>query len=267
MDVVVTIVEYKNQLKARGYAPASIESYGKGSDLFSRYLQAQGIDDLRKVTKQTLFDYQSKIMEETIAQESKALKIRPVKRLFEYLIENNHLLINPAEGIVETNRTNRKIGSTLTLPKCKASSNAQSVRKNRHPGQSRHGAALLHRNSKRRAFESGHLRRRFKRPCPLHPQSQGKKQKGCSAGKHGVKVSERIPGKDQAASCEKEPEGEKTSLSTSGLPLTAGALHAAIRAYRLIAGIKKPVSPHTFRRSCATHLMQQGVDGVTSRSC
>lgn len=115
MDVVVTIVEYKNQLKARGYAPASIESYGKGLDLFSRYLQAQGIDDLRKVTKQTLFDYQSKIMEETIAQESKALKIRPVKRLFEYLIENNHLLINPAEGIVETNRTNRKIGSTLTL--------------------------------------------------------------------------------------------------------------------------------------------------------
>jgi site-specific recombinase XerD len=37
-------------------------------------------------------------------------------------------------------------------------------------------------------------------------------------------------------------------------------IRQALRTYRIKAGITKPVSPHTFRRTCATHLIQQGAD-------
>ena len=114
MDIVIVILEYKNHLKARGYAESTIECYRKGLDQFSRYLKENNITDLRKVTREVILDYQAKVMEESIATESKAIKIRPVKRLFEYLTGTNRLLINPTEGIVETSRRNRKMGPVLT---------------------------------------------------------------------------------------------------------------------------------------------------------
>ena len=101
--------------KPLGYAEATIESYSRNLDLFRRYLQDLNIADLRKVTHQVICDYQEKIMSEPIAMETKALKLRVVKRLFEYLVKTHRLLINPTEGIVETNRQNRKIGTVLTV--------------------------------------------------------------------------------------------------------------------------------------------------------
>ena len=115
MDVLVVIAEFKELLRARGYAESTIEGYRRNLDQFKRYLEERNISDLRKVTHQVILDYQEKIASEPIATESKALKIRPVKRLFEYLTESHRLLINPTEGIVETCRKNRKIGTVLTV--------------------------------------------------------------------------------------------------------------------------------------------------------
>lgn len=115
MDVVVAITEFKNRLKSQGYAPSTIEGYSKGLDQFKRYMAGRNITDLRKVNHQVILDYQQKVMSEPIAMESKALKIRPVKRLFECLTQSHRLLINPTEGIVETSRKNRKIGPVLTV--------------------------------------------------------------------------------------------------------------------------------------------------------
>ena len=42
--------------------------------------------------------------------------------------------------------------------------------------------------------------------------------------------------------------------------MTPESVRSFIREYRLQAKIKKSVSPHTFRRTCATHLLQQGAD-------
>ena len=49
-------------------------------------------------------------------------------------------------------------------------------------------------------------------------------------------------------------------MNRSGFPLHPQSVRGFLRIYRLAAGIKRPVSPHTFRRSCGTHLLQQGAD-------
>ena len=115
LDVVVVIVEFKNQLTSRGYAGSTIEGYSKNLDLFRRYLEERHINDIRKVNHRVILDYQVKLMSEPNAMETKAIRIRAVKRLFEYLVETHRLLINPTEGIVETSRKYRKIGPVLTV--------------------------------------------------------------------------------------------------------------------------------------------------------
>ena len=47
MDILTTITEYKNHLKAEGYAPATMDSYRKGLDQFCRYLAGRDIRDPR----------------------------------------------------------------------------------------------------------------------------------------------------------------------------------------------------------------------------
>ena len=119
MDILTTITEFKNHLKALGYAKSTIEIYRKGLDQFSRYLEERTLTDLRKVSHKMIFEYQASVMSESIGMESKALKLRPVKRLFEHQVETHRLLINPTEGLVETCRKGRKIGPVLTATEVK----------------------------------------------------------------------------------------------------------------------------------------------------
>src|SRR5208337_2088203 len=111
----VTIARYKELLKTLNYAKGTIENYRYGLERFREWLEGRDISDLRNVTKQTILDYKAMVMARTkYAVESKALLIRPVKRLFEHLTENNLLLVNPTEGVIETHRREKKIGATLT---------------------------------------------------------------------------------------------------------------------------------------------------------
>ena len=57
MDVIVTIAQFKQHLKAKGYAAATIASYRKGLSQFSHYLQSCDIDDLRHVSAKVIQDY------------------------------------------------------------------------------------------------------------------------------------------------------------------------------------------------------------------
>jgi site-specific recombinase XerD len=115
MESEVVISEYQNHLKALGYAKTTVNLYQTYLGQFKRYLVKIKVDDLRQVSKKIIQDYKAEIMAEKNARETKALKLRPVKRLFEYLVENNKLFLNPTEGLVETCRKNRKIGVVLTV--------------------------------------------------------------------------------------------------------------------------------------------------------
>ena len=261
MDVVVVIVEFKNQLKARGYAEATIEGYSKNLDLFRRYLDDRRITDIRKVNHQVILDYQEKVMSEPIAMESKALKIRPVKRLFEYLVETHRLLINPTEGIVETCRKNRKIGTVLTVDEVKRLLAQPNLSLRTHIRD----RAIMEvfystgiRLDELLSLEVYHVD--LKDRVLYIRKGKGKKQRVVPLGKHAAKYLKEYLEKIRSWYAKKNPKERKLFLLQTGLPMTPASIRSFIREYRLKAKIKKPLSPHTFRRTCATQLLQQGAD-------
>jgi integrase/recombinase XerD len=58
----------------------------------------------------------------------------------------------------------------------------------------------------------------------------------------------------------KSPGRRRLFLLHDGRPMTAPGMREILGKYRQQAGIRTPVSPHTFRRTCATHLLQHGAD-------
>ncbi len=261
MDVVVTITEFKRHMQAIGYAEATIASYSRDLKQLKKYLLTRKIIDLKKVSHQVILDYQSSVMAESVAMETKALKIRAVKRLFEYLTESHKLLINPTEGIVETSRKNRKIGTVLTLEEIKKLLKQPDITLEL---QIRDRAIM-------EVMYSSGIRLDELLYVHIHDvnlgdktvfvrKGKGKKQRVIPLGKQAAVYLKMYLNKIRPYYAAKNPKERRLFLSCSGRPLDAGAIRAFLRKYKIAAGIEKPVSPHTFRRTCATHFLQQGAD-------
>jgi integrase/recombinase XerD len=261
LDILTTITEYKKHLQAAGYADATIDSYRKNLDQFQRFLAQNQISDLKKVTHKTIVDYQTSVMAEPVAVETKALKIRPVKRLFEHLVFTHKLLINPCEGIVETNRRHRKIGPVLTAKEVKILMDQPNLSlktgiRDRAVMEVFYATAV--RLNELLSLDVHHVdltdRTLFIR------KAKGRKQRVVPLGKSAVRFVKEYLKKIRPHYARKNPKEGRLWLNHSGGTLSKECVRFALRTYRIKAGIIKPVSPHVFRRSCATHLLQAGAD-------
>ena len=261
MEPELIIAEFKNQLTARGYASSTIENYRKNLDMFRRYLAERDINDLRKLNHQMILDYQVMLMNQPNAMETKAIRIRAVKRLFEYLVETHKLLINPTEGIVETSRKYRKIGPVLTVDEVRrlfAQPNL-SLRiqiRDRAIMEALYSTGI--RLDELLNLEVYHADLQDK--VLYIRKGKGRRQRVVPLGKNALRYLREYLVKIRPRYAKKNPKARNLFLSIEGLALTPASVRGLLRKYRHAAGIKKPVSPHTFRRTCATHMLQQGAD-------
>lgn len=261
MDILTTITEFKLQLKTMGYAKATIEGYRKNLDQFTAYLTGRNIDDMKQVTRQTIADYQEHVMAGDNAMETKALKIRAVKRLFEYLEETHQLLVNPTEGIVETCRKNRKIGPVLTMNEVKKLLRQPNLSLKTHV-RDRAMMEVLY-STAIRLDELLHLEvyhADFADKVLYVRKGKGNKQRVVPLGKHALRYLREYLEKVRPFYARKNPRERRIFLLNTGLAMTPPSVRGILFKYRKQAGIEKSASPHTLRRSCATHLVQNGAD-------
>ena len=261
LDAVITIAEFKNRLKARGYADSTVLWYGSSLDMFKRYLFDKGIRDIRQVNHQMILDYQESLLARPLSTETRATHIRAVKRLFEGLTESRKLLINPTEGIIETSRRNRKIGTVLTLDEVKKLLNQPNLSK---PTHIRDRAIM-------ETFYSTAIRLNelinlevydvdLREKVVFIRNGKGNKQRVVPLGKNAAGFIREYVEKVRPRHARKNPRERRLFLTDSGRPLTKLNVEQFIRKHRIEAGIKKPASPHALRRTCATHMLQQGAD-------
>ncbi len=261
MDIDLTVMEFKNHLKAQGYAKSTVACYCQYLGYFLDYLLEQGITDFKKVTSQAVLDYQAVVCDMSLAMETKALRIRPVKRLFEYLVSSHRLLIDPTQGIVETNRQNRKLAPVLTIEET-ARLLAQPNLSLRSQIRDRAIMEVLYSTGIRLneliSLEVYHADLNDK--VLYIRKGKGGRQRVVPLGQNACRYLREYLEKIRPGWTRKNQSQRKLFLNHSGNPLQGQAVRCFLRRYRISAGIKKPVSPHTFRRTCATHLVLQGAD-------
>ena len=263
MDIIVIITEFKHKLKAIGYADTTIKSYVYNLNWFIKHLKEKSITDVRKVNHQTILDYQEMVMKKPYAQESKALRLRPVKRLFEHLVNTHKLLINPTDTIIETNRKNRKIGPVLTMEEINLLMQQPNLSLKPHI-RNRAIMEMLYstgiRINELVNLEVYHVELQEK--MLYIRKGKGRKQRVVPLGKNAIQYLKEYLEHIRPWWTRTNKKERILFLNHSGKPLTGSSVRGFLREYRISAGIKKTVSPHTLRRTCASHLLQQGADIV-----
>lgn len=260
MDVAVMINEFKSQLKARGYAVSTINCYSDYLGYFRDYLLGQDVTDLKKVSPETVRAYQAMVMDMPLARETQGLRIRPVKRLFGYLLETHQLLIDPTEKIVEVTRKGRKMPPVLTIDEMKKLLDQPNLSlrmqiRDRAIMEVFYFTAI--RLDELLALEIYDVD--FKDKVICIRKGKGRRQRVVPLGETQSRFLKEYLEKIRPRYAKRNSKERKVFLTNEGRPINPGTIRAFLRTYRIAAKIKA-VSPHTFRRTCATHMLQQGAD-------
>jgi integrase/recombinase XerD len=261
MNIDTAKARFKNYLESGGYAASTIECYCVYLGYFLDYLREITVMDLKQVTHETIRNYQLLVTNMDIAEETKGMRLRPVKRLFGWLLDTHRLLLDPTEKIRETNRQNRTLPPVLTIEEMRlllAQPNL-SLR-----------MQIRDRTIMETLYSSG-IRLNELVQLTVHDvdlkdkvlqvrKGKGNRQRVVPIGKNAAKYLKEYLMDIRPRYAGKNKQERRLFLTDQGKPVTGNTIRTALFHYKKAAGIEKTASPHSFRRSCATHLLQQGAD-------
>jgi len=257
-------LRFAKDLKLKNYALSSRTLYLEQLKPFERFLNQRSIHDIRKITHQDILDYQEVISRQSVAPETRALRIRALKRLFEHLIDHNHLLLNPCDRIIETPKSRRLPRAVLTQKEIKRILSQPNISmtsgiRNRAVLELFYSTAIRIGEMVSLTVYDIDLRSGL-----LHVRSgKGAKARVVPMGNEAGKWTKEYLTKIRPRQNRFSPQVRSLFLTQQGRPLTHHLIRCLIRENVKKAGIKKHVTAHTFRHTCATHLIQNGADILT----
>jgi integrase/recombinase XerD len=264
---------FTEHMKVKNYSPASIAVYSEHLPGLFAHLKEQGITDVKRVSRDHLQGYQLRIMKHTSGRTNNkysvgtiCTKTRSMKRFFKYLEDAGTILINPAEHIKEPKAEKRLPRSVL---------NQDEVRK--ILAQPRLGTinGLRARAVLEVLYSTGirleELMNLTIFDCDLQGGllrvNKGKfaKDRVVPLGKHAVKFLKEYITRVRPQQTKKNKAVKNLFVSRFSDPLSKQVIELMVREYAKKAGIKKKVTPHTFRHTFATDLIRNGADIVAVR--
>lgn len=256
--------DFIEHLKVKNYSRATIESYSQGArDLFS-WLSTQGISDIRKVTKPILIDYHLHLAEQkqkTLSLSTLSVRIRAVKRLFEFLELGNKILINPAESIKEP-RKEKRFPRVILTPSEVTKILDQPNLSTRTGIRDRTVLEIFYSTGIRLEEMTKLTIYDIDLKGGLLRVNKGKfaKDRVIPLGKHAVRFLKEYITKIRPHHTKKNRSIRTLFVNQSGGALGKQVIGIKIRGYARSAKIQKHVTAHTFRHTFATELVKNGAD-------
>jgi integrase/recombinase XerD len=255
---------FMEHMKVRNYAKATMTAYSRYLRTFLDYLRENNITDLKQVTRDILTAYQVKLMEMKAKGENTlatvSIKIRALKRFFEYLESSNHILINPAEHIKEPKKETRLPRAVLTEDEARKILEAPNLSTM---------TGIRDRTIMEVFYSTGirlaELMNITVYDCDLHGgmlRVKGKfsKDRVVPLGKHAVRFLKEYITRVRPCHTKNNKAIRNLFVNQTGQPLASQTIQQQVRNYAKKAGIKKHVTPHVFRHTFATQLVKNGAD-------
>jgi len=258
---------FREHLRVKSYSPASIATYTDYLRGFFAYLGEIGVGDVKRVTRDHLQAYRLRLAEHRCrggrgySVSTLCIKVRAVRRLFEYLEATNRILVNPAETFKEPKKETRLPRAVLTAKEARRILDAPDL--SLVIGiRDRAMLEVLYSTG----IRLGGLRRLSIFDCDLQGgllrvnKGKGAKDRVIPLGRHAVKFLKTYLTKVRPHYTKGNRAERCLFVSRLGAPLSEPVVQKAVRKYARAAGIRKKVTPHTFRHTFATEMVRNGAD-------
>jgi integrase/recombinase XerD len=254
------IFDYEFYLKIeRGLSENTVKNYGLDINGLVKFIESNNINEKpENCTKETIqqFIYQNS---KAISQNSQARRISAIKSFFNFLIFEKIRVDSPAD-LIEGPKLGRKLPFTLNLTEIEKILNGIELNqanghRNRAIVETLYGSGL-------RVSELVNLTLSniFFKEDIIRVTGKGNKERLVPLGNYSKKFIQIYKDEIRVLKKIKKEDNDVLFLNRNGGKMTRAMIFTIIRNAAHIAGIKKKISPHTFRHSFATHLLENGAD-------
>ncbi len=242
----------------RGLSENTLAAYRSDLLGFARALRARGIDDLARVTRADIQAHLARRLEAGARPRSTARLLSTLRRFYAWLRRTGRIGEDPV-ALIETPKLGRPLPDTLSETEVEALLAAPDVAT---PLGLRDRAMLevIYASGLRVSELVGLLPGQVNLQQGLvRIRGKGSKERLVPLGEVAQDWLVRYVREARPALLGQR-EAETLFLSNRGTPLTRQAFWYRIKAHAAVAGIHKPLSPHTLRHAFATHLLNHGAD-------
>lgn len=258
LDKTDLIRKYTNWLKLeKGLSENSKEAYLHDLGLLTDYLDAKGVN-LLDVKLENLIDFVIELGELGLSATSQGRVISGVKSFYKFLIYNDILDTDPTL-MLETPKAARKLPEVLTLDEIERIEDAIDLSKDE--GQRNlamievlYGSGLRVSELINLKLSNVHVDEKY-----MLVEGKGSKQRLVPLSEEAIKQIEFWM-QDRCHLPIKPGNEDYLFLNRRGAKLTRVMILIIVKDLAERAGIKKNISPHTFRHSFATHLLEGGAN-------
>ena len=258
VDPVFSLEGFEHYLLVRGRAQTSIQSYLGDLGGFVSFLETRKVVDFNAITLEMLHDYVRVMHELGLAPASIARKITSLKVFFDYLEEKELIKKNEAAKL-EAPKLTRRLPSVLSADEISSIIDAFNISsapglRDRAMLEVLYGAGL--RISELLNLKLGEilLDNSFVRVV-----GKGDKERIVPIGRKAIRAV-RDYLRDSRPLFLKKRSTDYLFINQRGSKLSRMGFWKILNACLVRVAIKKRITPHTFRHSFATHLLEGGAD-------
>jgi len=244
----------------RGLSDNTINSYKRDLNRFNNYLETKKIYSIHKVTLETITRFIFLLSELGLISSSISRNISSLRSFFKFLLTENIIEKNPSENIVNPGAYKKlpavlepqEINLILKQPDYNTTTGLRDKAMLEFLYATGMRISELISIKKRDLFLDSEL---------VRVLGKGGKERIIPVGSIAIKWVEKYVNFSRWKLIKKYSKPKDILfLNWRGNPLTRMGFWKILKFYVKSAGIKKKVSPHTFRHSFATHLLEGGAD-------
>ena len=241
----------------RGLSKNTVMSYSHDISSFVDFIENSNIKESpQNCSKETLQQFiftQSKL----IGSNSQARRVSALKSFFNFLIFENYCQDSPAD-LIEAPKIGRKLPQILNTNEIEKI--LDGIELNKSQGQRNRAIIETLYGSGLRVSELVEitLSNIFIKENIIRVNGKGGKQRLIPLGSYSKKFIQIYV--DEIRPFEKIKDEDILFLNRNGKKMSRAMIFTIIRNAAKKVGIKKKISPHTFRHSFATHLLENGAD-------
>ena len=259
MSWETSIKGFKSYLQIeRSLSDNSVQAYIRDIKKFASYAIPLNLNEL-KITRENISDFLAELKDNNISARSQARIISGIKAYYKYLIMEDYIKFNPTE-LIESPRIGLKLPDTLSLieiDKLIAAvdlSNSQGER-NRAILETLYSCGLRVSELINLQLSNIHFKEGY-----LKVIGKGDKERLAPIGGRALHYLKIYINEVRNHQSIKKGHEDFVFLNNRGAKLTRVMIFLIIQKLSEIIGLKKKISPHTFRHSFATHLIEGGAD-------